>query len=82
MHGREVLTWWQGAVTIAAFGLGEGVIADTRYRTIGTVKAGNGYQIDLHEFLLRPPGEALFTVESPVLVHLAGTAAGNGHAAA
>ena len=76
LHGREVLTWWQGAVTITAFGLGEGVIADTRYRAIRTVKAGNGYQMDLHEFLLRPRGEALFTVESPVLVHVAGSAPG------
>ena len=76
LHGREVLTWWQGAVTITALGLGEGVIADTRYRTIHTVNAGNGYRMDLHEFLLRPGGEALFTVESPVLVHLPGTAPG------
>ena len=27
--GKPVLTWWQGPVTVAAFGLGEGVIADT-----------------------------------------------------
>ena len=27
--GERVLTWWQGPVTAAAFGLGEGVIADT-----------------------------------------------------
>ncbi len=76
LHGREVLTWWQGKVTLTAFGLGEGVIADTRYRTIRTVRAGNGYQMDLHEFLLRPSGEALFTIESPVLAHLPGTPAG------
>ncbi len=73
---REVLTWWQGKVTLTAFGLGEGVIADTHYRTIRTVAAGNGYQMDLHEFLLRPAGEALFTVESPVFAHLPGTPAG------
>jgi hypothetical protein len=76
LHGREVLTWWQGKVTFTAFGLGEGVIADTRYRTLRTVSAGNGYQMDLHEFLLRPSGEALFTIASPVLAHLPGTPAG------
>ncbi len=32
--------------------------------------------MDLHEFLLRPAGEALFTIESPVFAHLPGTPAG------
>ena len=74
--GRRVLTWWQGPVTAAAFGLGEGVIADTSYRTVATVHAGNGYPMDLHELELTPGGDALFTVYSPVLVHLPGTPAG------
>ncbi len=75
-RGRPVLTWWQGRVTIAAYGLGDGVIADTRYRTIKTVSAGNGYQADIHEFKLTPDGDALFTVNSLVTVHLPGTAPG------
>jgi hypothetical protein len=75
-QGREVLTWWQGTVTISAYGLGEGVIADTSYRTLRTVKAGNGYQADLHEFLLTRSGEALITANAPVLVHLPGTPPG------
>jgi hypothetical protein len=74
--GHRVLTWWQGQVSIAAFGLGEGVIAGTSYRTIKIVHAGNGYGMDLHEFELTPDGDALFTAYSPVLVHLAGTPAG------
>ncbi len=74
--GREVLTWWQGDVTASAYGLGDGVIADTSYRTLRTVKAGNGYQADLHEFALTPSGEALFTVDAPVLAHLPGTRRG------
>jgi Arylsulfotransferase (ASST) len=73
---RTVMTWWQGPVTPAAFGLGEGVIADSSYRTIRTVHAGNGYAMDLHEFALTPERDALFTVYSPVLVHLPGTPAG------
>ena len=44
-----------------AWGHGEGVIADPRYRTIRTVKAGNGYSVDVHEFTLTPSGDALFT---------------------
>ena len=75
-HGQNVLTWWQGQVTIAAYGLGEGVIADHSYRTIRVVHAGNGYQADIHEFRLTPSGDALFTVNSLVLMHLPGDAAG------
>jgi len=74
--GHQVLTWWQGPVTLSAFGIGEGVIADLSYRTLRTVKAGNGYSTDLHEFVLTPSGDALLTSYSPVLVHLAGTAPG------
>jgi hypothetical protein len=74
--GREVLTWWQGSVTASAFGLGAGVIADTAYGTVRTVKTGNGYPADLHDFVITPAGDALFTVYSPIMVHLAGTAPG------
>ena len=73
--GHRVLTWWQGRVSIAAFGLGGGVIAGASYRTLRVVHAGNGYAMDLHEFQLTPVGDALFTVYSPVLVHLPGTPA-------
>ncbi len=75
-RGHEVLTWWQGGVTVAAYGIGEGVIADTSYHTLKLVRTGNGYQADLHEFLLTPSGDALFTVDSLVLVHLPGTKPG------
>lgn len=75
-QGQSVLTWWQGPVTIAAFGLGEGVIANHSYQTIATVQAGNGYMMDLHDFRLTPDGNALFTVDSPILVHLPGTSPG------
>jgi hypothetical protein len=74
-RGRRVLTWWQGGVTPSAFGIGEGVIADSSYHTLATIHAGNGYSMDIHEFRLTPGGDALFTVYSPVLVHLAGTPA-------
>ncbi|MGH2866158.1 MAG: arylsulfotransferase family protein [Solirubrobacteraceae bacterium] len=74
---RPVLTWWQGTVTTSAFGQGVGVIADTSYRTLRVVHAGNGYQADIHEFRLTPRGDALFVAVSPVLVHLPGTPAGH-----
>jgi hypothetical protein len=75
-HGRRVLTWWQGPVTVQAFGLGEGVIADTAYRTLARIRAGNGYKMDLHELRVTNAGTALFTIYSPILVHRPGTPAG------
>lgn len=67
-RGRRVLTWWQGPVTVQAFGLGEGVIADSSYRTIARIRTGNGYRMDIHELRLTGDGDALVTVYSPVLV--------------
>jgi hypothetical protein len=55
---KPVLTWWQGGL-IVGDGRGEGVIYDTSYRRIATVHAGNGYDMDLHEFTLTPKGTAL-----------------------
>jgi hypothetical protein len=75
-HGRKVLTWWQGTVTAAAFGMGGGVIANHAYNVIRVVHAGNGYPMDLHEFELTRDGDALFTVYSPIRVHLPGTPEG------
>ncbi|HEU4975253.1 MAG TPA: arylsulfotransferase family protein [Baekduia sp.] len=74
--GRRVLTWWEGPVTVAAYGLGRGVIADDRYRVLRTVRPGNGYGMDIHEFVVTGDGTALFTVYAPVLVHVPGTPAG------
>ncbi len=74
--GHNVLTWWQGTVTVQAWGQGEGVIADLRYHTIRTVRAGNGYPTDVHEFTLTPTGDALVTIYSPIEVHVPGTPAG------
>jgi hypothetical protein len=75
-HGRKVLTWWEGTVTPAAFGLGGGVIANRAYNVIKVVHAGNGYPMDLHEFQLTPDGDALFSIYSLIQVHLPGTPPG------
>ena len=72
-RGRQMLTWWQGTVTPAAFGVGGGVIANHSYNVVKVVHAGNGYPMDLHEFELTGDGDALFTVYSPIKVHLPGT---------
>jgi hypothetical protein len=60
-HDRPVLTMWEGKVVSSTFGRGEGVILDSSYREVARVRAGNGRQMDLHEFVLTPRGTALFT---------------------
>ena len=70
-RGQTVLTWWQGRTLSFGFGLGEGVIANSSYKTIATVKTGNGLQADEHEFTLTPQGSAWTMAYSPVQTSLA-----------
>ena len=65
--GKPVLTWWQGFENQGS-GRGEGVIYDTHYRQVATVRAGNGLSADLHEFLVTPQGDAYLTAVSPVSI--------------
>ena len=57
-RGKPVLTWWQGT---GLGGLAADVdeIYDARYRKVGEVRAGNGYQADGHEFVITPRDTAL-----------------------
>jgi len=59
-RGRPALTWWQGLVELG-HGVGHYVIADSSYRPIATIDAGNRRAGDLHEFLLTDRGTALLT---------------------
>ena len=63
--GQQVLTFWQGQ-TNNGYGSGEDVILNHHYQTVATVKAGNGYQADLHEFYITPQGNAFITIYAPV----------------
>jgi hypothetical protein len=60
--GRPVLTWWQGTISKAGVGRGEYEVYDASYKQIATVRAGNGYDGDLHEFQLTPRGTAYISV--------------------
>ncbi len=51
--GKPVLTWYQGGVDY---------IVDSSYHVIATVHAGNGLDLDGHEFALTPQGTALVTI--------------------
>ncbi len=66
LGGKPVLTWWQGYIPPQGFGIGEEVIADSSYRVIGRVHAGNGHKVDLHDFHLTPEGTAVFTAFQPI----------------
>ena len=57
-EGKTVLTWWQGRILEVGFGVGEDVIYNSAYQKVASVRAGNGYQADLHEFRLAPDGSA------------------------
>jgi hypothetical protein len=75
--GHRVITFWQGKfVCPPCGGRGEGVMLNSSYKTIHTVKAGDGYAqqgIDLHEFTLGHEGKeatAFVEVWSPVQADL------------
>ena len=66
LNGQPVLTWWQG-YTNNGSGRGVGVIYNSRYQQLATVRAGNGLQgMDLHEFLVTPQGDAYIVGVSPI----------------
>ena len=62
-RGQPVLTWWQDPLVAGGSSTAGGVIDNSSYRQIAVVRAGNGYQSDLHEFQLTAeqhgPGDRL-----------------------
>jgi hypothetical protein len=60
-RGENVLTWWEGKVG-AGYGGGRGVVLDHSYRPIAVVKAGNGHDSDLHEFLITSRNTAIVAI--------------------
>ncbi len=61
-QGKPVLTWWQDPLIADGSKTAGEVIANSSYRTIAVIRAGNGYQPDLHEFTITPQGTGLITV--------------------
>jgi len=61
---KPVITWWQGRAR-AGGGSGDGIIYDTAYKPVKKVRAGNGYRVDLHEFLITPQDTALIPIYNP-----------------
>jgi hypothetical protein len=69
-EGRPVLTWWQDPLVAAGRRNAGIVIADSSYKDISIVRAGNGYQPDLHAFEITPRGTALFTLYAAIRCNL------------
>jgi hypothetical protein len=69
-EGKPVLTWWQGRILKVGFGQGEDVIYNSSYKRIGSVRAGNGYKADLHQFRLTPQGTAWIDEFDPIDLNL------------
>jgi hypothetical protein len=61
-EGKPVLTWWQDPLIADGSKTAGEVIANSAYQNIAYVRAGNGYQPDLHEFQITPQGTGLITV--------------------
>jgi hypothetical protein len=57
-QGKPVLTWWEGKLFVGD-GDGVGQVLDTNYKPVTTVRTGNGYTFDLHEFTITPRNTAL-----------------------
>ncbi len=69
-EGRPVLSWWQDPLVAAGKRDAGVVIADSSYKDVAIVRAGNGYQPDLHAFDITPQGTALFTVYDAIRCNL------------
>jgi hypothetical protein len=78
-QGKPVLTWWEGVISAAGVGQGEGVIVDETYKEIARVRAGNGLQADVHELLLTPDGTALITAYAAKNVDLSAVGGPSAH---
>jgi hypothetical protein len=69
-EGRPALTWWQGRILKVGFGQGEDVIYDSSYKQLASVRAGNGYRADLHQFRLTGQGTAWIDEFDPIRLGL------------
>jgi Arylsulfotransferase (ASST) len=69
-EGKPVLTWWQDPLDADGQSDAGVVIANSAYQDVKVVRAGNGYQPDLHAFEITPRGTALFTVYDAIRCNL------------
>lgn len=70
-EGKRVLTWWQDPLVTGTDRQAGVMIADEAYEPVAVARAGNGYQVDLHEFQIGPEDTALITVYDGIDCNLA-----------
>jgi Arylsulfotransferase (ASST) len=70
-RGKPVLTWYEGP-SGSTYG-GSCVIYDDAYREQKRVHGGNGYSLDLHEFLITDRDTALVAIYNTVTTDLSAT---------
>jgi hypothetical protein len=71
LHGKPVLTWWEGRV-VRGLGDGEWVVADSTYRELIRFSPARGLPGDLHEHVLTSAGTALVTSNEVTVTDLRG----------
>jgi hypothetical protein len=81
-EGKPVLTWWQDPLIANGSKTAGEVIANSSYQTIAVIRAGNGYQPDLHEFTITPQGTGLITVYDAIDCNLSSVGGPKGGAVA
>jgi hypothetical protein len=69
-EGHPVLTWWQDPLPVEGRDDAGLVIADSAYRTLAVVHAGNGYKPDIHAFHILPNGAMLTTIYDAIRCNL------------
>jgi hypothetical protein len=69
-EGQPVLTWWQDPLPAGGRSDAGIVIADSSYRQLAIVRAGNGYKVDLHAFQIVPGNIGLLTIYSGIRCNL------------
>lgn len=57
-EGNPVLVWWEGHITPQGFGTGTWRIVDEHYRTLATINAPPGFELDFHDIALTTRGTA------------------------
>lgn len=51
---KPVVGWWQGRLRAPGLGNGKVVVYNSEYKRVATVRAGNGLETDIHDFLITP----------------------------
>ncbi|MHB1468524.1 MAG: arylsulfotransferase family protein [Solirubrobacteraceae bacterium] len=77
--GKRVLVWWQGHITPAGFGNGIWEIANEQYKTIATVAAPAGYELDFHDIAINANGMAYILANKLDSLNLSGCCGGPTH---